>query len=293
MEFLDRIPPSSWDSHMHVVDPASYPLSPTAQYTPTAHTLSQALRFYSSIGINNLVFVQPSIYGNDNSCMLSALRKLGPSRGRAVVSFDPAAIELSTLQEWHAIGVRGVRVNLVSVGKEMGVAELAMTLKQYADVIRPFDWVLQLYVPLKMAIDLEDIVPLLGVKVCFDHFGQPTLPAPSAEEAFSKTSDPYTLPGFRSMIELLKQRNMYVKLSAPYRISKHEKYSDLGPMARELLRIAGKTSVVFATDWPHTRFEGLDIRPFIERVIEWCKGDEDLVYSLFRGNAEQLWGVKK
>jgi predicted TIM-barrel fold metal-dependent hydrolase len=277
---------------MHVVDPSSYPLCPTAQYTPTPHTLSQAIRFYSSIGINNLVFVQPSIYGNDNSCMLSALRELGPNRGRAVVTFDPANIELSTLQEWHAIGVRGVRVNLVSVGKEMGVAELAMTLKQYADVIRPLDWVLQLYVPLKMAVDLQDIVPMLGVKVCLDHFGQPTLPAPS-KEAFSKTSDPYDLPGFSSMIELLKQRDTYVKLSAPYRISKHEKYFDLEPMARELLRIAGKTSVVFATDWPHTRFEGLDIRPFIERVIEWCGRDEKLIDRLFRGNAEQLWGVKR
>jgi predicted TIM-barrel fold metal-dependent hydrolase len=64
-------------------------------------------------------------------------------------------------------------------------------------------------------------------------------------------------------------------------------------MARELLRIAGKTSVVFATDWPHTRFEGLDIRPFIERVIEWCGRDEKLIDRLFRGNAEQLWGVKR
>lgn len=98
----------------------------------------------------------------------------------------------------------GVRVSLISVGKGMGVEELAITLKQYADVIRPVDWMLQLYVPLEMAVGLQEIVPMLGVKICVDHFGQPTLPAPSAGEAFSKKLDLYDLPGFRSMIELLK-----------------------------------------------------------------------------------------
>ena len=239
-----------------------------------------------------MVLVQPSIYGNDNSCMLSALRDLGPERGRAVVTFDPESIDSATLREWHGLGVRGVRLNLVSVGKHMDTTELATTLKQYANVIKPLDWVLQLYVPLGMASDLENIVPVLDVRVCLDHFGNPTLPDPSAGEAFSRALDPYTLPGFNSLITLLRQGSTYVKLSAPYRISKHKTLLDLEPVAKELLKLVGKTRVVFATDWPHTRFEGLDIRPFIERVLEWCGDDEELVERLFRGNAEELWGVK-
>ena len=83
-----------------------------------------------------------------------------------------------------------------------------------------------------------------------------------------------------------------MKLSAPYRISKQEGQGDLEPLARELLDVAGKRSVVFATDWPDTRFTGLDIRPFMERVLEWCGDDQVLVERLFRGNAEDLWDVR-
>ena len=278
---------------MHVVDPQSYPLASDAQYTPSAHTLSQALSFESSVGINSIVFVQPSIYGNDNSCMLDALRKVGPERGRAVVQLDPATISSTTLQEWHDIGVRGVRLNLQSVGKSMEAAELGSALQQYADVIRPFDWVLQLYVPLKLGILLEDLVPKLGIRTCLDHFGNPILPSLTAKEADPAALDPYTLPGFSSLIRLLQQGKTYVKMSAPYRISKHEGLLDLEPLAKELLRVAGKKRVVFATDWPHTRFEGLDITPFIEKVLKWCGDDKELVERLFRGNAEDLWGIRR
>jgi predicted TIM-barrel fold metal-dependent hydrolase len=174
----------------------------------------------------------------------------------------------------------------------MDAAELSATLQQYANVIRPLDWVLQLYVPLKMVADLENIVPELGVRVCVDHFGQPTLPGPGSKDPYSTTADPYALQGFGPLIKLLKQGRTYVKLSAPYRISKQEGQRDLEPLARELLQVAGKRSVVFATDWPHTRFEGLDIKPFMEKVLEWCGDDLELVERLFRGNAEDLWGVK-
>jgi len=94
-----------------------------------------------------MVFVQPSIYANDNSCMLDALRAIGPRRARAVVSFDPLTTPSHTLREWHAIGVRGVRLNLQSTGKEMGAQDLSAALLQYANAIRPLHWVLQLYVP--------------------------------------------------------------------------------------------------------------------------------------------------
>lgn len=283
--FLDKIPPNSWDSHMHVVDPINYPLVADAHYVPKTHLLSEALRFESTVGLRNIVFVQPSVYGNDNTCLLNALRQLGPHRGRAVVTFDPCTTSMSTLQEWHRIGVRGVRVNLQSVGKTMDSAELESTLQRYADIIRPLGWVLQIYVPLATSIVLEDIVPKLRVKVCLDHFGYPTL---SSTSLCSRFDDPYLVPGFDSLIRLLRQGNTFVKMSAPYRISK-DMGQALEPMAMELLRVAGNSRVLFATDWPHTRFEGLDIRPFVERVIEWCGNDDVLIDRIFRSNAEELW----
>ncbi|KAH8586681.1 hypothetical protein B0O99DRAFT_656719 [Bisporella sp. PMI_857] len=287
---IHRIPFNSWDSHMHVVDPINYPLAPDAQYIPTTHDLRDALSFESTVRIRNIVLVQPSIYGNDNRCMLDALRKLGSGRGRAVVAFDPQKISVSTLEEWHRLGVRGVRFNLQSIGKQMNEEALSRTLEQYANIIRPFNWVLQLYVPLATVIVLEKIVPSLRVKVCLDHFGQPTLPDVSERSWGSMNShDPYLIPGFESLARMLREGNTYLKMSAPYRISGEER--SLDAMAKEILRLAGNRRVVFATDWPHTRFEGLDIKPFVEQVVSWCDGDESLVERVFKSNAEDLWDI--
>lgn len=56
---------------------------------------------------------------------------------------------------------------------------------------------------------------------------------------------------------------------------------------------AGKEQLVFATDWPHTRFEGVDIAPFAEASLRWCaEEDAGMAERLFRRNAEVLWDVK-
>jgi predicted TIM-barrel fold metal-dependent hydrolase len=277
---------------MHVVgDLETYPLHASAQYIPHPHLLPQALTsIYAAVAIPNIVFVQPSIYGNDNSCLLDALRELGPLRGRGVVTFDPETITSETLQEWHELGVRGVRLNFKSVGKAVDGAELRAELQKYADIIRPFGWALQLWIGLEDVHILEPIVPELGVKVCLDHFGGPSIPS-----SFTtlKHMDPYILPGFQSLINLLHGGHTYVKLSAPYRLTNDAVgQRDIEPLAKEILRVAGKKYVVFATDWPHTRFDGVNITPFAEKCLEWCDGDEELKERFFRGNAEDLWDVK-
>ncbi|KAL1963918.1 hypothetical protein VTN77DRAFT_7724 [Rasamsonia byssochlamydoides] len=282
-----RIPPGSWDSHMHVVEPQRHPMSPDALYTPRPYTLAQAQTFEASVGMQNVVLVQPSIYAFDNSCLLEALKEIGPSRGRGVVVIDPDAIHPETLAQWHALGVRGVRVNLKSVGKVMTGSELAKTLEKHADVVRPLGWVIQVYVSLDMMPALEQCVPQLGVKVCVDHFGAPDLSSVTADSSF----DPYALPGFSSLVALLKRGKTYVKLSAPYRLSRDPQMRDIRVLARELLRVA-RDRVVYATDWPHTRFEGVDIRPFTEMCLQLCAGDQELAERLFRRNAEELWDVR-
>lgn len=271
---------------MHVVDPNRFPLDASAKYKPHAHTVDDMRAFYSQFGIRNMVFVQPSIYGNDNSCMLEALREVTPKHGRAVIQFDPATTDKTTLQEWHEQGVRGVRVNLVSVGREVTEDELRRELQQYAKVVKPFDWVVEIYTPLKLVTVLEKIVPELGVKVCIDHFGSPTLPETSSPSEV----DPYQLPGFESLLKLT-QKNTWVKMSAPYRLSKDPEMKDLDAFGRELIKEASNR-VVYATDWPHTRFDNIDSVPFIEKCYSWCGHNSKLIDKLFKTNAEELWDVK-
>lgn len=275
---------------MHIVDPETHPLSADAVYTPKAHTLEEAQDFENSVGLDNIVIVQPSIYGTDNSCLLSALRALGPNRARGVVVFDPTSISAQDLRDWHAAGVRGARLNLMSQGRPPPNAEeLTGVLHGYADALRPMGWVLQIYAPLQLMNVLERLIPDLGVRVVIDHMGGPSL---SSAAAGVEPLDPYDMPGFASLVNLLRAGQTFVKLSAPYRNTKAKDYGDLEPLQKELLRVAGRNRVVFATDWPHTRFEGLDIRPWVERVFEMCAGDAVLIDRIFRGNAEDLWDVQ-
>ncbi|KAJ6137308.1 hypothetical protein N7471_003794 [Penicillium samsonianum] len=282
-----RLPPNSWDSHMHVVEPERFPVSPTAVYKPTAHTLPEALAFESGLGVENLVFVQPSVYGTDNSCLLDALKRLGPSRGRGVVVVDPATVKPETLNEWHTLGVRGLRVNLQSVGKVMDKTELEETLLQHAELARPRNWIIEIYLPLNMVSMVKSILPRLGVRICIDHFGSPKL---ASWDRDGPAFNPYNLQGFSSLISLLRAGRTYVKVSAPYRLSKDNQMRDLLAMAREFLSVA-PDRVIYATDWPHTRFSRVDISPFTECCLELCATKPGLAERLFRRNTEEMLGV--
>jgi predicted TIM-barrel fold metal-dependent hydrolase len=265
---------------MHVVEPR-YPVVANAAYKPFLHTIEDAIAFESSIGIENIVLVQPSIYGFDNSCLLDALRHIGPSRGRGVVVIDPPNTDLATLRTWHALGVRGVRLNFKSTGMAPSREELERILLDQARLIRPLGWMIQVHTSMSMIPLLEEIFPPLGVKVCIDHFGGPDL-----QKYEQGTFDPYSFTGFSSLISMLKARKTYVKVSAPYRLSKDEHFRDLEIMIREFLREA-PTQVLYATDWPHTRFLGVDIEPFTELCLRIC-GSQALAERVFRLNAEDL-----
>lgn len=279
-----RVPPRSWDSHMHVVEP-QYPLVANAAYKPMPHTIRDAIAFESSLGIENVVLVQPSIYGSDNSCLLDALRRIGPSRGRGIVVIDPANTEPATLRVWHTLGVRGVRMNFKSSGEEEPTREeLRRTLFEQAELIRPLGWMIQVHTAMSMIPLLEEIIPQLGVKVCIDHFGGPDLPQVDWDKG--ESFDPYCLPGFQSLIALLKAGRTYVKISAPYRLSKDEGFRDLEIIIREFLREA-PNQILYATDWPHTRFSSINVEPFTEQCLRIC-GSQSSAERVFRLNAEEL-----
>lgn len=280
-----ELPDDAWDSHLHVIDPNRYPLAASAVYTPSVSGLWDVVTNETAFGLEHVVLVQPSIYGNDNSILLDALTGLGPDRAHGVVQFE-TNISTKTLHEWHDKGVRGVRLNAVSGGDEVDVPEFAGRLRAYADIIRPFGWVLQAYAPMEVLPEVEDIIAGLNVTFVLDHFSNPSLPdlKPEDQESF----DPYSVKGFDSLIRLIKGGNTYIKFSGGYRIE--PSMIGLEVMAKEILQTRTDRTV-FASDWPHTRFERLDIRPFIQTVLDWAN-EFDCVEGVFSGNARKLWGVE-
>ncbi len=286
------VPPGAWDSHVHDINP-SYPTIPTAAYKPSR---SQSYGQAAWMTAFRPVYIQPSIYGTDNACQLSALEskqgRKSTADARAVVAFDPRDTDRDALNEWHRLGVRGVRINLKSGGARPSPTELRRLLGRYAEVVRPLEtedsrslenWALQLYVDLETTGVLEELVPKLGVKVVLDHFaglegGKEGLQAVRRGEAWE------------ALLRLMENENVYVKISAPYRITPN--WEELEPFFRDLANVRQGRGIVFASDWPHTRFKDVDAERWVKMCLNWCGEDKKLRDNLFRDNAERLWDVE-
>src|SRR6266446_872192 len=111
------LPAGSIDTHVHVFEPG-YPLSPGRGYNPPHSTLADLKHLHATLGIDRVVFTQPSIYGTDNSAILdgmAALNAESANRARAVaaITMDIRDDELEAL---NARGVRGVRLNTDNAG---------------------------------------------------------------------------------------------------------------------------------------------------------------------------------
>ena len=106
-----KAPPGTCDSHFHVFgDPTRYPLSAERRNTPPPDSaLEDYLSVAKRLGIERMVFVQPSTYAPDNSCLVDAMKAVAPN-GRGIVDIDENAPE-AELQRLHDAGARGVRIN--------------------------------------------------------------------------------------------------------------------------------------------------------------------------------------
>ncbi|TKA70179.1 hypothetical protein B0A55_05819 [Friedmanniomyces simplex] len=125
----------------------------------------------------------------------------------------------------------------------------------------------------------------LGVKVCIDHFGHPS---PESLEMAKGAQD---IPGFQSLVNLLKRGQTWVKVSASYRLSKDPKDPVVEILSREILKTR-PDRCVFATDWPHTRFDGLDVVPYLDAVLDGIEAEGIPLQQVLVGNARELFDAE-
>src|SRR3954453_761065 len=111
------LPKGAIDTHVHVFEPG-YALSPARGYPPPDSPLADLQHLHATLGIERVVFTQPSIYGIDNSAILDAMDVLNREtrgRARAVVALDMSFTD-EKLAELDAAVVRGVRLNTDNKG---------------------------------------------------------------------------------------------------------------------------------------------------------------------------------
>ena len=233
---LADMPAGAIDVHNHIVGPQSkYPMAATRTYTPPEASTAQLRALRAQLGVARNVIVQPSFYGFDNSCLVDALKDLGNSAGGiAVVQQNVSDAELKRLA---GAGCVGVRLNLATAGaRDPKVAIDA--INGFAPRFVPLGWHIQINTGLPVVAAIAQTVADLKVPVVFDHMANL-----EAEKGANQ-------PGFGALVDLVKGRNTYVKLSAPYNLSKRTDWSDVVPLAKALIA-AGPDRMLWGTNWPH------------------------------------------
>jgi predicted TIM-barrel fold metal-dependent hydrolase len=231
-----HVPKGACDSHTHILDPQRFPYAPGRGYSPEAASVPEMRALHKALHTERVVVVQPSSYAADNTCLLDALKQLGPSsRGVAVIN-DKTTNE--DLDQMHRAGVRGLRVTLVMPG--LSAADARQHVKENLDRIKDRkDWHLGLYAPPTIIAAIREDVEASPVPFSFDHFG-------GAQGALGVNQ-----PGLDALMGLLHSGKAYVKVSAPYRSSSQKPdYADLDPIAKAFIA-ANPERVIWGTDWPH------------------------------------------
>jgi len=233
------LPNGACDCHLHVIGPkAQYPLGSHSALIPEDAPLDKLLAMHERLGIERLVLIQTSVFGDDNSCMLDALEQIGP-RARAVVVV-PEDITSETLDKMHRLGVRGVRINTASYGSR-SVEAIAEQLLISARMCARHDWHVQIFTRADVIPGLEQVLDTLPVPVVIDHFGM----IPSQEE---------THPTEKVLHRLLEKGNTWVKISGANRLAEDGSNDIFNPKIGELARRFYQTNpsrIVWGTDWPH------------------------------------------
>ena len=83
------LPKGSIDTHVHVFERARYKMNPDRGYNPPDSTLDDLKHLHKTLGVDRVVFTQPSTYGTDNSAILDGMKALNqetPGRARCVVA---------------------------------------------------------------------------------------------------------------------------------------------------------------------------------------------------------------
>ncbi|HEY9531774.1 MAG TPA: amidohydrolase family protein [Burkholderiales bacterium] len=282
------LPEHAADCHMHVIGPFDrYPLAAERAYNVPEAALEGHERMKRRLGVDRTVLVQASGHGFDNRAMLAALAELG-GRGRAVAVLPPSASS-SELESLDAAGVRGLRLNLVTLASRHG-SDRVQALRDYERLLAPLGWHLQLFADARTLQALETAIRRCGVDVVVDHMGLPDAAAGLEQ------------PGFQALLRLMKGGHVWAKLAGADRITRRSgRLRDAVPFMRTLAELAPER-LVWGSDWPHIGFHagqqvhGDAVLPYRDvdcgqllGVLEEAVPDHEARDAIMAGNPAKLY----
>ena len=256
------------DMHVHVIGPSKqFPLWPGRSYEPPLAEPHALFAHMARTGVDAAVLVQPSVYGADNSRLISVLR-IGKPNLFGIVVPDPGTDD-RTLDAWDRLGVRGIRLNLVNPAVLSPRDAIRLAARTHR-----LGWHLQVQLDLNQCDGvalIQDLAHSVAAPIVIDHLGLCSSPEV-----------------FQTIMPLLQRGKIWLKVSAPYRLAPRQP-----PLAAllKLLFAACPDQLIWGSDWPHT--DTTMVRPDPVRFAAWLHELAAGAHApkLFRLNASRLLGL--
>lgn len=282
------------DSHLHVW--ASKPESAKYNYAhgqdPPESLASSActlalLEKMGECGVDGALIVQPINHKYDHSYVADAIGTY-PDRFKGMMLHDPELPPqqaVSRLEELALKGFVGVRFNpylwpegkLMSEKDGSGVA----VYKRCGELKMPVGVMCFKGLDLHYA-DIQNLIEQCpDTMLVLDHFGFTTL-------------DERGDHAFKMLLELGKNDNVFVKISALFRVAGEDKYPFEEVRRKRFLPLFekfGQDRLMFGTDFPFVLEQEGSYGGAIGVVDDWVKGDDSARAAIMGGTAERLFGA--
>lgn len=258
------LPSGSCDCHGHIFpSPDEFPIAkPGMPLAP----IDLYIQLHGDLGFDRGVLVQGGAYGHDNRAMLDALRRFpGALRGVALVPPETSEDDLAALSVDRVRALRFTGGGASRIDALPGLAPKMRDAGLHAEVFIGLDRLAEL--------------PPLDIPVVLDHLAGPF-------DAGQGTGQ----QGFRTLLQLMAERDLWVKLTPQRNSSRFPDYDDVRPFVDALID-AHPDRLVWGSDWPFPNMsdETPDLGDLVTLFGDWVT-DEALRRTILVDNPARLYG---
>lgn len=269
-----KLPRGTCDTHFHVFGPAKrFPFAENRSYTPADAPKETLFALHRHLGIERGVVVQSAVHQFDNSASADLIAA-NPRNYVGVALLPPATKDLKKL---HQQGFRGARFHYMEhLGAGAPIDEVIVFAKRLADI----GWHLQIHCEGSRIGELAPALKRSPVPVVIDHIGR-------IDASQGLNQEP-----FRELMQLMKSKNVWVKVSGCERISRQSSpWKDALPFARKLVEEFPEQTL-WGSDWPHPNLKEIpDDGVMVDNLAEIAPSEKQR-QALLVDNPARFYGFK-
>ncbi|HET9534428.1 MAG TPA: amidohydrolase family protein, partial [Mesorhizobium sp.] len=228
-----RTKPGATDCHMHFYMPgfeAQPGGPPIAEYAMPEHYAVVQKR----LGLERVVITQGNAYQFDNRSTLTALKQLGRTNARAIVTISPdtAAADIQAMSDLGACGARIMNLP--------GGATPIRDVKPVEAKIRGFGWHLMVQLNGREMDQYFDMIDGIETNYVLDHIAKFIDPVPADD------------PRVDSILRLIDKGNCWFKIAGAYETSLTggPDFADVAAIAKRVIAHAPER-ILWGSNWPH------------------------------------------